>query len=171
MVLLYNRRKISFFPSKSMQMIVEYVPLAFPFYYENIHPLVLRKEKVVTERWFPWQTSRLSILQFFLLQAQMLLRLYSAVSLIWKGIFFPYRLLVLLIHWTKYPCSSLQTEGFLWQWLMATLSQEEWLTPTCEYWRRYGIYLLYYLFWEADMCPHFYSWNKHSDIFWQVWML
>lgn len=90
---------------------------------------------------------------------------------IWKSISSPYRLLVLLVHWSKYPCSWLPTQGSLWQWLMATLSQEEWLTPTCEYWRRYKIYLLYYLFWEADVCPHFYSWNKHSDIFWQVRML
>lgn len=114
------------------------------------------EEKLVTERWFAWQTSRLSIMQFFLLQTQMLLRLCSAVSQKWKGIFSPYWLLVPLIHWSKYPCSWLQTEDFLCQWLMATLSQEEWLTPTCEYWRRYGIYLLCYLFWETDVCPHFF---------------
>lgn len=85
----------------------------------------------------------------------------------WRGI----SSLQLLVQWSKFPHSWLQTQGSFWQWLMATLLQEEWLTPTCEYWRCYKIYLLYYLFWEADMCPHFYSWNKHSDIFWQVWML
>lgn len=85
--------------------------------------------------------------------------------------YLPYCFLVFLVQWSMYPCSPFQSQGSLWQWLMATLLQEEWLTLTCEYWRCYRIYLLHYLFWEADSCPHFYSWNKHSDIFWQVWML
>lgn len=48
--LLHNGTKISFYSGKSMQMIAEYAPLAFPFYYENIHPLFLWEEKAVTER-------------------------------------------------------------------------------------------------------------------------